>query len=91
MSLPDDHLITLTVLSDEAKNLNPKLIQAVTALRSPEHANQLMLDYIIFILSGDQQMMTFCDLMEKMINNPALSKIISALRTGIIAYHLFST
>ena len=82
MSLPDDHLITLIVLSDVAKNLNPKLIQVVTTLRSPEHANQLMLDYVIFILKGDQQMMAFCNLIEKMINNPALSKVISALRTG---------
>ena len=81
-SFPDDHLITLTVLCDECKNADPYVIELVTSLQSPEQANKIMLDYIISIMTGDQQIIAFCDLMEKMINNPALSKIISALRTG---------
>ena len=82
-SLPDDHLVTLTVLCDECENINPEITQMVATLQSSEQANEIMLDYVIVILKGDQQMMAFCDLMEKMINNPALSKVVSSLRTGI--------
>ena len=82
-SFPDDHLVTLTVLCDECKNVDPDIIQSIASLQSSEQANKFMLDYVILILKGDQQLMAFCDLMEKMINNPALSKVVSSLRTGI--------
>lgn len=85
-SFPDDHLVTLTVMCDECKNVDPHFTQVVASLQSLEQANKTMLNYIILIVNGDQQIMAFCDLMEKMINNPALSKVVSSLRTGMLFF-----
>ena len=42
----------------------------------------MILNYIIYITNGDQQMNAFCDLMAKLINNPKLSRVVGGLRKG---------
>ena len=82
-SLPDDRMITLTTFCQSCKNVDPDIVELVTVVPNSEQANQIILNYVIFILTGDQQMLAFCDLMQKLINNPALSKVVSALRLGM--------
>jgi len=83
-SFPDDHMITLSTLC-EACNVQSEAIEMITACRSSDEANRTILNYIIFITKGDQQIMEFCNLMQKLINNPRLSKITSDLRSGVLA------
>ena len=83
-SFPDDHLVTLTSLCDHVKGVDPYIVNLVTDLSNSELANQIILNYVIVIMKGDQQMKGFCDLMENLINNPAMSKIVNALRIGIV-------
>ena len=89
-SFPDDHMMTLSTLC-ESFNVHPEAIEMVTACRSSDEANRTILNYIIFITKGDHQIMEFCNLMQKLINNPRLSKITSDLRSGVCASTEHST
>jgi len=75
-------MITLSTMC-ESFTVHSEAIEIITSCRSSEEANRTILDYIIYILKGDQEMMDFCNLMQKLISNPRLSKITSALRTGV--------
>jgi len=81
-SFPDDHMITLSTLC-ETFDVHSEAIEMITNKPTSEEANQVILNYIIFITKGDQQMNAFCDLMIKLINNPKLSKITKALKSGM--------
>ena len=80
-SFPDDHMITLTTLCGEF-NVQGVAIEMITNCSTSEEANRTILDYIIFITNGDQQLNAFCDLMAKLINNPKLSRVVGSLRKG---------
>ena len=80
-SFPDDHMITLTTLCGEFK-VQDRAIEMITRCSTSEEANRTILDYIIFITNGDQQMNAFCNLMAKLINNPKLSRVVGGLRNG---------
>ncbi|XP_065903832.1 uncharacterized protein [Dysidea avara] len=86
-SFPDDHMMTLSTLC-ESFNVHPEAIEMVTACRSSDEANRTILNYIIFITKGDHQIMEFCNLMQKLINNPRLSKITSDLRSDCFSITL---
>ena len=59
------------------------IVELVTLLPTPEQCNRTILDYIIYIIKGDDEhLITFCALMEKFINNVRFSKIIGAFRRG---------
>ena len=75
-------MITLTTLCGEF-NIQGEAIEMITSCLTSEAANRTILDYIIFITKGDQQLNAFCDLMAKLINNPKLSRVVSGLRNGM--------
>ena len=83
-SFPNDHMITLSKLCGIFR-ISDEIIDMITSKPTFEEANQVMLDYVIFITNGDQQMNAFCDLMAKIIDNPKLSKVTSNLKKGINA------
>ena len=85
-SFPDDHMITLSTLCGIFR-ISDEIIDMITSKPTFEEANQLMLDYVIFITNGDQQMNAFCELMAKIIKNPKLSKVTSNLKKGINTYN----
>ena len=80
-SFPDDHMITLTTLCGEFK-VQDRAIEIITSCSTSEEANRTILNYIIYITNGDQQMNAFCNLMAKLINNPKLSRVVGGLRKG---------
>ena len=75
-------MITLSTLC-ETFDVHPEAIETITSQPNSKEANQVILNYIIFITKGDQQMNAFCDLMIKLINNPKLSKITKILKSGM--------
>ena len=78
---PDDYMLTLTTMC-EVCTVGDGIPELITLLQTPEDCNQTILNYIISITKGDDQMMAFCNLMEKFINNTRFSKIISAFKKG---------
>ena len=84
-SFPDDHMMTLAIMCDSF-TVHPEAIEMITRCRTSDEANRTILNYILFILKGDHQMMEFCNLMQKLINNPRLSKITGDLRNGTCMY-----
>ena len=88
-SFPDDHMITLATLCGEFK-IHDEAIEMVSTCSTSEGGNRTILDYIIFITNGEQQMNAFCDLMAKLINNPKLSRVVSSLRKGTYKHYVHS-
>ena len=78
---PDDYMLTLTTMC-EVCTVGDGIPELITLLPTPADCNQTILNYIISITKGDDQMMAFCNLMEKFINNARFSKIISAFKKG---------
>ena len=82
-SLPEDYMATLATVCVECSVSNG-VIELITSFSTPDQCNQEILNYIIYITRGDDHMMAFCKLMEKLITNPQLSKIVGALRKGTV-------
>ena len=80
-SFPEDYMVTLSTLCDIFK-IDEDTIELITLLPTSEQSNRMMLDYILFIMKGEDRLMNFCDLMELLINNKRLSKIVTELRNG---------
>ena len=74
-------MITLTTLCEIFK-ISDDIIDMITSKPTSEEANQVMLNYVIFVTNGDQQMNAFCDLMTKLIINPKLSRVTSNFKKG---------
>ena len=80
---------SLAVVCEEC-SVGDEIIELITSYPTPELSNQEMLNYIIFITRGDDLMMAFCRLMDKLITNPRLSKIVGALRKGMYEHVKFN-
>jgi len=83
-NFPTDHMITLSTMC-ETFEIEAEFIGRIISCSSSEEANRIILDHAISISKGDNQIMTFCDLMEKMVNDPQLS---DALKTGLLKYNM---
>ena len=80
-SFPEDYMSSLTTVCAECR-VSDEVIELITSYSTADQCNQELLNYIIFITRTDDNMMAFCKLMEKLITNPRLSRIASALRKG---------
>ena len=76
-------MTTLSTLCG-AFNVQAEIIGKIVSCSSSEEANRMILDHVISITKGDHQMIAFCNLMEKLINNPQLSEIVNVLRSGLL-------
>lgn len=81
-NFPTDHMITLSTMC-EAFEVEAEFIGKIISCSSSEEANKTILDYVISI-TKEHQVMTFCNLMERMINDPQLSEITNVFRTGLL-------
>ena len=80
-SFPQDHLITLSRLC----NLLPveeRLVETITSYSSSEMANKRILNAALSNVKHDSVLLGFCVLVEKLIEDPAKSKVIEKLRSG---------
>ena len=80
-SFPEDYMATLSTLCEIFK-VDEDTIELITLLPTSEQSNRMMLDFILFIMIGEDKLMGFCDLIELLINNTRLSKIVTELRNG---------
>ena len=80
-SFPNDYMKTLTELCD-LTSVDDDIIDMITSQPTADHSNKIMLDLLIYVLKGEQHLMEFCNLMELLINNTKLSKIVDQLRNG---------
>jgi len=82
-SFPEDYMATLSTLCDIFK-VDEDTVELITLLPTSEQSNRMMLDYILYIMKGEEKLMGFCDLIELLINNTRLSKVVTELRNGEI-------
>ena len=74
-------MATLSVLCEVFK-IDEDIVELITIMPTSDQSNRMMLDYILYIMKGEDQLMNFCDLMEVLINNTRLIKIVNDLRNG---------
>ena len=76
-------MATLATVCEEC-SVSDEVVELITSYSTPDQCNQEIMNYIIYITRGDDHMMAFCRLIEKLITNPQLSKIVGALRKGTV-------
>ena len=79
-SFPQDHMISF----DRFSKIVPVKETASDAIASKtsEEGNQVILDICIGIIDKDQDLEDFYHLVERIIDNPKLSKIMEVLKNG---------
>ena len=80
-SFPSDHMITLGKLV-QLGNVNDDTIDWVSTAPTAIIGNQRVLDFLILLMKGEDSLLEFCDLLEKLIEHPALLKLVESLRNG---------
>lgn len=79
-SFPKDHLIThvkFAELFKLDKDLHDDIIAA-----APEKGNRMILDICVIGICRDVALIEYCSIVEKLINNPKLSKIMKVFKNG---------
>ena len=80
-SFPEDYMSSLTTVCAEYK-VSDEIIELITSYPTADQCNQELLNFLVFITRTDDNVMAFCNLIGKLITNPKLSRIVSALRKG---------
>lgn len=81
-SFPEDHLIAYRRFSGTITQLDDDLTNSIVSAPTPERGNQIMLDIAMIGVSKDKTLMEFYYLVEEIIDNPKLSKIMKVFRNG---------
>ena len=82
-SFPSDHMITLGKLV-QLGNVNDEAIVWISTAPTSIIGNQRMLDFVILSIKGEDSLLEFCDTLEKLIEHPALLKLVESLRNGTV-------
>ena len=82
-SFPQDHLITLSRLCDLLP-VDERLVETIALYPTTDQnvANRRILNAALSNVKRDSELLGFCMLVEKLIENPEESKIIVKLRSG---------
>ena len=82
-SFPQDHLITLSRLCDLLP-VDERLVETIALYPTTDQdvANRRILNAALSNVKLDSELLGFCMLVEKLIENPEESKIIVKLRSG---------
>jgi len=78
-SLPKDAQKSISKLRQSNTPIPKDVIEAVASCGSPEIVNQRMVTCFIVSCNDDEEFFLFCDLMEKLVENPLC---VEALRNG---------
>ena len=84
-SFPQDHLITLSRLCN-LLTVEERLVETIASYSSSEMANKRILNAALSNVKHDSVLLGFCILVEKLIEDPAKSKVIEKLRNGQYIY-----
>ena len=79
-SFPEDHVTTHTKFS-KIFNLDKDLHDDIIAA-TPEKGNRMMLDICTLGITKDVALIEYCNILEKFIVNPKLSKIMEVFKNG---------
>lgn len=80
-AFPSDHMITLGKLVQIGK-VNDEAIDWISTAPTATIGNQRVLDFVILSIKGEETLLEFCDILEKLIEHPALLKLVESLRNG---------
>jgi len=80
-SFPQDHMITLERLN-KIITLKDDIIDTVVSSTNSEKGNKMILNISLHVLDADEDLRQFYLLVERIISNPKLSKIISVFKNG---------
>ena len=83
-SFPSDHMITLGKLVQLGYVINDDAVDWISTAPTSIIGNQRVLDFVILSIKGEDSLLEFCDILEKLIEHPALLKLVESLRNGTV-------
>ena len=86
-NFPQDHLVSLGRFC-KLVPLSDDIVDMIVSSSSPEEGNQKLLNICVITVDKDKALLTFCDIVHKIIDNPKLSKIMKIFRDGERPYHV---
>lgn len=86
-NFPQDHLVSLGRFC-KLVPLSDDIVDLIVSSSSPDEGNQKLLNICVVTIVKDKALLTFCDLVDKIIDNPKLSKIMKIFRDGERPYHV---
>ena len=81
-SLPKDVTKTKAKLLQNGCMLPTCAIEKITPIINPEIVNQKIVNFLIIHCKDDNEIINFCDLFEKLVENPFLIHNVEMLRNG---------
>ena len=63
-------------------NVNDDAVDWISTAPTSIIGNQRVLDFVILSIKGEDSLLEFCDILEKLIEHPALLKLVESLRNG---------
>jgi len=81
-NFPPDHFESLARVNKFIP-LDDILVDAVITASCPAEGNQRMLKICMLMVYLDKYLIEFCSIMEKLIDNPKMSKIMKVFRRGM--------
>jgi len=81
-SLPDNYLITLEKLCQcQIVSISNQIVNDIVSSPTFEDANKKILVFLIGCIKADQHILTFCDIMETIVNKD-MEAVVHSLRDG---------
>ena len=74
-------MITLGKLT-QLGHVNEEALEWISTAPTATVGNQRALDFVIISIKGEDSLLDFCDMLEKLIEHPALLKLVQSLRNG---------
>ena len=81
-SLPRDVERTKAKLLQFSRILPSSAIEKITTDIAPELVNQKIVNFFIISCRDDQEVIHFCDLFERLVENPLYTRCVEVLRNG---------
>ena len=86
-NFPQDHLVSLGRFC-KLVPLSDDIVDMIVSSSSPEEGHQKLLNICVITIEKDKALLTFCDIVDKIIDNPKLSKIMKIFRDSECPYHV---
>ena len=80
-NFPQDHLVSLGRLC-KLVPLSDDVVDDIVSSSSSEEGNQKLLNICVVMIETDESLPRFCNLVDKIIDNPKLSKMMKIFRDG---------
>ena len=85
-SLPEDVTKTRAKLLQYSRVLPSSAIEKIAPAANSETVNQKIVNFLIISCKDDSEIIHFCDLFEKLVENPFFIHNVEMLRNGIVIF-----